>query len=119
MRISIILLLLIIVALFEHHSTFHFYNGLIYNGEIFDSHKYPYIMFLKFKYGPKKYSKCTGSLIQKLLVLTAAHCCSHFKETDVEVNIIILYLFELCLTSYFILHVIFKFLIATELFTFL
>lgn len=91
MRISIILLLLIIVALFEHHSTFHFNNGLIYNGEIFDGDKYPYIMFLKFKNGPKSFSGCTGSLIQKLLVLTAAHCCYGHTESDVEVNIIILY----------------------------
>ncbi|XP_015372214.1 PREDICTED: glandular kallikrein-3, submandibular-like [Diuraphis noxia] len=86
MGISIILLLLIIMALFEHLSTFHFNNGLIYNGEIFNSDKYPYIMFLKFKNGPKSFSGCTGSLIQKLFVLTAAHCCHGHEEIDVEVS---------------------------------
>ncbi|XP_022170048.1 chymotrypsin-1-like [Myzus persicae] len=84
MTISIILFLLIIVSLFEHNSTFHFNNGLIYNGKIFDIKKYPYVMCLKFYNGPE-YSGCTGSLVKKKFVLTAAHCCHGQKASGVQV----------------------------------
>lgn len=87
MTISIMLSLLIIVVLFEHISTFHFPNGLIYRGEIFKSEDYPYVMFLKFWNSPKSYSGCTGTLVKKMFVLTAAHCCHERTESDIQVNI--------------------------------
>ncbi|XP_016657791.1 mast cell protease 1-like [Acyrthosiphon pisum] len=87
MSISIILLLLIIVVLFENISTFHLPNGLIYNGTIFKSEDYPYVMYLRIFYTPvmKDYTKCTGTLVKKMFILTAAHCCHEKNKSLIHV----------------------------------
>ncbi|CAI6356653.1 unnamed protein product [Macrosiphum euphorbiae] len=86
MTFSEILLLLIMVALFEYNSTLYVHNGLVYNGKQFKSKDYPYVMFLRLeKTNPLSKNRCTGSLIQKLLVLTAAHCCVGYEPTGIKV----------------------------------
>ncbi|KAL4100647.1 hypothetical protein QTP88_020682 [Uroleucon formosanum] len=87
MTISIILLLLMIVVLSENNSTFPLNNGFIYRGDTFKSKDYPYIMYLRFWSVPKTkgYGSCTGSLVKKLFILTAGHCCNGHTVDDIEV----------------------------------
>jgi len=85
-----ILLLLIIVVLFEHISTFYLPHGLIHNGTIFKSEDYPYVMFLRFGTTPVNYEKCTGTLVRAMFVLTAAHCCHEKDKSLIQVNITML-----------------------------
>eukprot|EP00102_Acyrthosiphon_pisum_P019998 XP_016657208.1 PREDICTED: chymotrypsin-1-like [Acyrthosiphon pisum] len=87
MKIAIISSLLIIVALFEHNSTFHFNNGLVYKGTIFKSNDYPYVMYLRMwdKNRTKEYVACTASLVKSLFILTAGHCCNGYTVYDLEV----------------------------------
>jgi len=86
MTFSKMLLLLIMVALFEHNSTVYAHNGLIYNGKLFKSEDYPFVIHLRIKLTETSYEICTGSLIKKLLVLTAAHCCYNFPIADMQVS---------------------------------
>lgn len=88
MTFSIIVLLLTIVALFENNSTSFIHNGLIYNGEILNMKHYPYITFIRlFNQTKKKYNTCTGTMVKKLFLLTAGHCCYGFNISDIEVSI--------------------------------
>lgn len=88
MIFSIILLLLTVVALFENNSTSFIHNGLIYNGEILNSTDYPYVMYISlFNESSKSYSSCTGTLVKKLFVMTAGHCCHGFNISGIEVSI--------------------------------
>jgi len=99
MKIAIILLLLIIVALFKHNSTFPFNNGLVYKGTIFKSEDYPYVMYLRMwdKNRAKKYESCTGSLVKELFILTAGRCCTGYTVHDLEVSITELHSNYICL----------------------
>ncbi|XP_008179025.1 mast cell protease 2-like isoform X1 [Acyrthosiphon pisum] len=86
MNCSIILLLLIIVALIEHNSTFYFHNGLVYNGEKLNSTEYPFVMYIELhNKTSKNYTSCTGTLVKKLFVLTAGHCCFNFSATEIQI----------------------------------
>jgi len=89
MKISIILFLLIILALFEEYL-------LIFNGKEFTTEDYPYIMIVRCK-GESTDSLCTGSLISELFVLTAQRCTYGRTENDVDVIITVIILFLLFL----------------------
>jgi len=87
----IVLLLITIVTLSEHNSTSNVHSGLVYKGKRFKMVDYPYVMYVKSWHGPpeqerRPYGSCTGTLVNKLFVLTAGHCC--IKTTEMEVSII-------------------------------
>ncbi|KAE9533030.1 hypothetical protein AGLY_009458 [Aphis glycines] len=76
MKVMIILLLTIKKALFELNSTNNINKRLIADGTEYDASKYPFVVCIKI-FTDKTMeinSICTGSLIHKLYVLTAAHC---------------------------------------------
>lgn len=79
-----------IVVLSENNSTFPLNNGFIYRGDTFKSKDYPYIMYLRFWSVPKTkgYGSCTGSLVKKLFILTAGHCCNGHTVDDIEVRVV-------------------------------
>jgi len=87
MKVMIILLLTIKKALFELNSNNNINNRLIANGTEYDPIEYPYVMYLEIED-----TLCTGSLIHKWYVLTAAHCCYGFNMKIIKVSIFMKYL---------------------------
>ncbi|XP_026811192.1 trypsin 3A1-like, partial [Rhopalosiphum maidis] len=62
-------------------------KGLIANGEQYDPIKFPYVVALKiFSENRQKNSICTGSLVKKLYVLTAAHCVHGSDKSLLEIE---------------------------------
>lgn len=82
MKIIIILLLTVKKALFEFNSNNNINKRLIANGTEYDASKYPYVVFIDLGM-----SSCTGSLLHKLYVLTAAHCCYGIDISLIKVSI--------------------------------
>jgi len=87
MKVIIIVLLTIKEALFELNSNKNINKRLIANGTEYDASKYPYVVFLTIGQ-----TLCTGSLIHKLYVLTAAHCCYGRDASIFKVSIFMKYL---------------------------
>ncbi|XP_050426711.1 kallikrein-6-like [Adelges cooleyi] len=56
-------------------------NDLVSHGTVYDDVKYPYIIYVR---GTS--SLCTGSLIQPLFVLTAAHCSWGMAAKDLKMT---------------------------------
>ncbi|XP_060882151.1 venom peptide isomerase heavy chain-like [Metopolophium dirhodum] len=74
------------VALFEHNSTVYIHNGLIFNGTLFIPKDYPYVVSIRIKLQKDTdYNICTGSLLNKFLVLTAGHCCYRHQANKIQV----------------------------------
>lgn len=91
MTFLIILFLSIIIAvLSEYNLISHVPSGIMYKGERFYMKDYPYIMLVKSWKVPKRdygpYATCTGSLVRKMFVLTAGHCCVGIKDIDVSIT---------------------------------
>ncbi|XP_050527878.1 chymotrypsin-like protease CTRL-1 [Daktulosphaira vitifoliae] len=59
-------------------------EGMVANGEIYDSVKYPYVMHVIAR-GQLGAHTCTGSLINPVFVLTAAHCTDNMSPSNMEV----------------------------------
>lgn len=73
---------------FEENVSNHENKGFIANGEVYDVEKYPFVVCLVIKVVRKKIkakSLCTGSLISRLFVLTAAHCTVNVTASDINV----------------------------------
>jgi len=89
MKVMIILLLLIKKALFELNSTNNINKRLVANGTEYDTSKYPYVLYIRTfcDKNMRRYATCTGSLIHKLYVLTAAHCVHGEDKSLIRVNL--------------------------------
>lgn len=85
--------------MFEHNSTFHFNNSLIYKETIFKSKDYTYVMYLRMwdKIRTKGYEACSASLVTELFLLTAGLYCFGYTVYDIEVSIIELHFNCICL----------------------
>lgn len=61
--------------------------GFISNGEIYDQIKYPYLMLILYEINDTFAMTCTGSLLSRSFLLTAAHCTDNFDVlTNYEVS---------------------------------
>jgi len=87
MRIALIILLLTIKGFtFELNVTKHTPKGLIYHGDRYDVNEYPYVVTITIAFPRNAKETCTGTLINKLLVLTSAHCVYDIDKYFMKVN---------------------------------
>lgn len=87
MRIALIISLLTIKVLtFEHNVTNHTPEGLIYHGERYNVNEYPFIVTITIAFPRNSKETCTGTLVNKWLVLTSAHCVYDIDKYFIKVN---------------------------------